>query len=66
MSVSVLGRQVDSATLVEGEYSFTAEDFRTIAALIYERAGIALTETKASLVYSRLAKRLRLLPGRLP
>ncbi|MFM8754164.1 MAG: CheR family methyltransferase [Phenylobacterium sp.] len=61
MSVSVLGRQIDAAPLVDGEYSFTIDDFRTIAALIYEQAGIALTETKASLVYSRLAKRVRLL-----
>ncbi|MCA6335827.1 MAG: protein-glutamate O-methyltransferase CheR [Phenylobacterium sp.] len=59
MNVTVLGRRVDSDSLVEGEYSFTREDFRTIAALIYEQSGIALAETKASLVYSRLAKRLR-------
>ncbi|MCA6299995.1 MAG: chemotaxis protein, partial [Phenylobacterium sp.] len=59
MTVNVLGRQVDPASLVEGEYSFTSDDFRTIAALIYEQSGIALAETKASLVYSRLAKRLR-------
>lgn len=59
MNVTVLGRRVDSDSLVEGEYSFTSDDFRTIAALIYEQAGIALVDTKASLVYSRLAKRLR-------
>jgi chemotaxis protein methyltransferase CheR len=59
MTVTVLGRQADPASLVEGEYSFTSDDFRTIAALIYEQSGIALAETKASLVYSRLAKRLR-------
>jgi chemotaxis protein methyltransferase CheR len=59
MSVSVLGRRADPASLVEGEYSFTSEDFQAIAALIYEQSGISLTETKASLVYSRLAKRLR-------
>jgi chemotaxis protein methyltransferase CheR len=61
MSEPVLRRAADPDSLVEGEYSFTGEDFRRISALIYEQAGIALTEAKASLVYSRLAKRLRAL-----
>jgi chemotaxis protein methyltransferase CheR len=47
--------------LVDGEFLFTAEDFRTIAATLHAAAGIALPETKATLVYSRLAKRLRAL-----
>lgn len=47
--------------LVEGEFLFTNEDFSSIARMLYEDAGIALTESKASLVYSRLAKRLRTL-----
>ena len=47
--------------LVDGEFRFTAEDFRRIAATLHAAAGIALTETKATLVYSRLAKRLRAL-----
>jgi chemotaxis protein methyltransferase CheR len=47
--------------LVEGEFLFTADDFRTIAATLHAAAGIALSETKATLVYSRLAKRLRAL-----
>ena len=47
--------------LVDGEFLFTAEDFRRIAAMIHADAGIALTENKATLVYSRLAKRLRAL-----
>jgi len=52
------GRQ---QALVEGEFLFTNEDFGAIARMLYDDAGIALTESKASLVYSRLAKRLRAL-----
>lgn len=48
-------------TLVEGEFVFTAEDFRLIAQILHGHAGIALSEGKAALVYSRLAKRLRVL-----
>jgi len=47
--------------LVEGEFAFTAEDFRTIAAMLHAASGIALPDSKATLVYSRLAKRLRAL-----
>lgn len=51
------GRPDDS--LVNGEYPLTRRDLSEIAAMIYSDAGIALNETKASLVYSRLSKRLR-------
>jgi chemotaxis protein methyltransferase CheR len=54
---SVAGRE----PLVEGEFVFTAEDFRHIAHILHAHAGIALNEGKAALVYSRLAKRLRAL-----
>ena len=47
--------------LVDGEFAFTAEDFRRIAATLHAAAGIALPDSKATLVYSRLAKRLRAL-----
>ena len=48
--------------LIDGaEYVLTREDFRTIARIMREEAGIALPESKATLVYSRLAKRLRTL-----
>ena len=50
-----------SAAMVEGEFLFTEGDFRKIAAMVHGDAGIALHETKATLVYSRLAKRLRAL-----
>jgi len=45
--------------ITPGEYLFTADDFRQIATLIKDASGIHLTEAKAPLVYSRLAKRLR-------
>jgi len=48
-------------TLVEGEFAFTQENFAQIAALLYQQAGISLSDTKATLVYSRLAKRVRAL-----
>ena len=51
----------DAASLVEGEFVLTAEDFRHIAQALHSHAGIALGEGKAALVYSRLAKRLRAL-----
>jgi chemotaxis protein methyltransferase CheR len=47
--------------LVEGEFHFTEEDFDRIAKMLHEDAGIHLPEAKATLVYSRLAKRLRAL-----
>jgi len=47
--------------MVEGEFLFTEADFRRIAAFAHEDAGIALPTAKATLVYSRLAKRLRTL-----
>jgi chemotaxis protein methyltransferase CheR len=50
------GRQV-----VEGEFVFTGEDFRRIVAMLHSDAGIVVSEGKATLVYSRLAKRLRAL-----
>ena len=46
-------------SLVAGEFKMTTRDFREIAALLYSDAGIFLQESKATLVYSRLIKRLR-------
>lgn len=45
--------------LVEGEFAFSSESFRRIAAIMREQTGIHLPDAKATLVYSRLAKRLR-------
>ncbi len=53
-------RSQDKA-LVPGEFLLTGEDFQNIAAMLHADAGIYLAETKATLVYSRLAKRLRAL-----
>lgn len=45
--------------LVDGEFVLKRSDLMQIAAMIYADAGIHLTENKASLVYSRLSKRIR-------
>lgn len=50
-----------SANMVDGEFAFTEADFRKISAMVHGDAGIYLPEAKATLVYSRLAKRLRAL-----
>ena len=41
------------------EFEFTARDFERIARMIYEHAGISLSASKQEMVYSRLARRLR-------
>ena len=56
-----MSRAAGRESLVEGEFVFTAEDFRHIAEILHSHAGIALNDGKAALVYSRLAKRLRTL-----
>jgi chemotaxis protein methyltransferase CheR len=43
------------------EFSFSEEDFRHLARLAYEYAGIALADNKRNLVYSRVSRRLRAL-----
>lgn len=45
--------------LEEREFDFRPEDFARVRALIYQRAGIALSEAKADMVYSRIGRRLR-------
>ena len=45
--------------LPAGEFGFSRDDFAFIANTLYEDAGIHLPASKASLVYSRLTKRLR-------
>lgn len=51
----------EAPALVPGEYLLTMADFRQIAAILHDDAGISLSEAKAALVYARLAKRLRAL-----
>jgi chemotaxis protein methyltransferase CheR len=43
----------------EREFAFTKENFERVCQLIYEYAGIALKPSKQHMVYSRLARRLR-------
>src|SRR6201996_5266831 len=51
-----LGGAVDA-----GEFPLTIRDFDRIAAIVHAEAGILLQSNKMNLVYSRLAKRLRML-----
>jgi chemotaxis protein methyltransferase CheR len=41
------------------EFEFSARDFDRVRKLIYQRAGISLSEAKQDMVYSRLARRVR-------
>ena len=41
------------------EFQFTHKDFERVCKLIYDRAGISLSDSKQELVYSRLSRRLR-------
>jgi chemotaxis protein methyltransferase CheR len=43
----------------ERDFDFTSADFGRIRELIYQRAGIALSDHKRDMAYSRLARRLR-------
>lgn len=43
----------------EREFDFTEKDFQRIRKLIYQHAGISLSEAKRDMVYSRVARRLR-------
>lgn len=58
MSAAAARRQ---ESLVDGEFLLTAADFRALAEELYATSGIHLPDSKAALVYSRLAKRLRAL-----
>lgn len=41
------------------EFGFTAQDFARVRHLIYQHAGISLSEAKSDMVYSRVGRRLR-------
>jgi chemotaxis protein methyltransferase CheR len=43
----------------EREFEFTATDFSRVRKLIYQHAGISLSEAKSDMVYSRIGRRLR-------
>lgn len=54
------GDSAVSSLLAEGrEFLFTLQDFQHIRNLIHRHAGIALSDGKQELVYSRLSRRLR-------
>ncbi len=43
----------------EREFEFSKRDFEEVRKMIYDHAGIALSDAKEDMVYSRLARRLR-------
>lgn len=59
----MLGGQTSSpnqdSLIKNSEYFFTKNDLHLISDIIKNEAGIVLSDSKASLVYSRLAKRIR-------
>ncbi len=50
-----------AAAAAPREFDFSEADFRSLAQLAYEHAGIALADSKRNLVYSRLSRRVRTL-----
>ena len=50
-----------TGSIVQGEFSLTVKDFDRLAGVLHAETGITLNEGKATLLYSRLAKRLRAL-----
>ncbi len=59
MTISAETRR--TAGMVDGEFLLTAADFHSIARLLHDETGITMHEGKATLLYSRLGKRLRAL-----
>ena len=53
--------ETSTSSRVEREFAYGPRDFDRARKLIHERAGIALGDGKAEMVYSRLVKRLRAL-----
>lgn len=52
---------LDDLDFTDGEFAFTSADFLRLAEILRAETGIALDHGKMTLVYSRLAKRLRTL-----
>ena len=59
--MTAVSGQRRSTGMVDGEFLLTAADFSAIARLLHDETGITLHEGKATLLYSRLGKRLRAL-----
>jgi chemotaxis protein methyltransferase CheR len=55
------GEAAPDESLAAREFTYGRRDFERVRRLIHQRAGIALGDGKAEMVYSRLAKRLRTL-----
>ena len=55
----VLSLEASAFADVPREFAFTKADFERVRRLIHQRAGIALSDAKFQLAYSRLARRLR-------
>jgi chemotaxis protein methyltransferase CheR len=52
---------VSPGGLGQRDFEYTDRDFHRVCALIHQRVGIALTDSKRDMVYSRLSRRLRVL-----
>lgn len=52
---------IEATSIVQGEFTLTLRDFTQLAGMLHADTGIILHEGKATLLYSRLAKRLRAL-----
>ena len=61
MSLADRSHRWNDGEQAPSELTFTAEDFQGLAEIVRAESGIRLTESKAPLVYARLAKRLRVL-----
>jgi chemotaxis protein methyltransferase CheR len=60
-SAAVLASNGPAVSDSEREFAFSDLDFRSLAQLAYEHAGIVLSDAKKNLVYGRLSRRLRTL-----
>ena len=57
---SIINKIIPPVALVDGaEFSFTKKDLSIISKIVMKESGIVLSDSKASLIYSRLAKRIR-------
>jgi chemotaxis protein methyltransferase CheR len=59
MTSASVARASSEGSLVDGEFAFSLSDFQSIADLVKTGSGIDLPRSKAMLVYSRLARRVR-------
>lgn len=55
----MLKEKLTKETQNDREFDFTNNDFSRVRKLIYQHAGISLSEAKSDMVYSRIGRRLR-------